>query len=255
MSPPKKTNYVTYPTKLILAFRSGDRCAFPNCDQTLSIDGTQLNQAMIGEAAHIAGEKVIAARYDPSMTDEQRNHYNNLIYLCRNHHSQIDKLEDEFSVSRLLEMKAEHEKKVRESITEGFANVGFPELAEATEWISQISQGQFSQDFSLIPPEDKLQKNKLSNDSRFIITMGLSVAREVKAYVETVSQTESDFPERLKAGFLEEYYRLKREGYSGDELFNLICCFTQRGFKEPSKRSAGLAVLAYLFETCDVFEK
>jgi len=85
--------------------------------------------------------------------------------------------------------------------------------------------------------------------------MGLSVAREVRAYVESVAQTDQDFPERLKSGFLEEYYRLKREGHSGDDLFDLMCGFAQRGFEEQAKRAAGLAVLTYLFEACEVFEK
>jgi len=77
---------VTYPTKLLLAFRSGDRCAFPDCGIALTIEGGQGNPSVIGEAAHIAGEREGSARYDPSMTDEQRNHYNNLIYLCPTHH-------------------------------------------------------------------------------------------------------------------------------------------------------------------------
>ena len=246
---------VSYRTKLLLAFRSGDRCAFPDCGRALTVDGEQSNPVVTGEAAHFAGEKEGAARYDPSMTDEQRNHYNNLIYLCGDHHTQIDKQEAEFSVQCLHEMKAEHEKKVRGAMTDAFANIGFPELEEATQWIMQIQPNQSTQDFLLIPPEDKLRKNDLNNSSRVIITMGLSVAREVRAYVESVSQTDSDFPERLKAGFLEEYYRLKREGNSGDDLFDLMCRFAQRGFDEQAKRSAGLAVLVYLFEACEVFEK
>lgn len=246
---------VSYPTKLLLAFRSGDRCAFQDCGRALTVDGKQANPVVTGEAAHIAGEKEGVARYAPSMTDEQRNHYNNLIYLCGDHHTQIDKQEAEFPVQCLHEMKAEHEKKVREAMTDAFANVGFPELEEATQWIMQIQPNQSTQDFSLIPPEDKLRKNDLNNGSRVIITMGLSVAREVRAYVESVSQTDNDFPERLKAGFLEEYYRLKREGNSGDDLFDLMCRFAQRGFDEQAKRSAGLAVLVYLFEACEVFEK
>ncbi len=59
-----------YPTKLVLAFRSGDRCAFPGCDRALTVDGGQQSApAVIGEAAHIAGERPGAARYDESMSD------------------------------------------------------------------------------------------------------------------------------------------------------------------------------------------
>ncbi len=64
-----------------------------------------------------------------------------------------------------------------------------------------------------------------------------------------------DYPQRLKAGFLAEYFRLRREGHRADDLFDLMCEFSQRGLKGQSQRSAGLAVLVYLFEKCDVFEK
>jgi hypothetical protein len=34
-----------------------------------------------------------------------------------------------------------------------------------------------------------------------------------------------------------------------------MCGFSQRGLKSQGDRTAGLAVLIYLFEICDVFEK
>ncbi len=249
---------VSYPTKLLLAYRSGDRCAIPGCGRTLTPEGSGGNPINIGKAAHIAGENPTAARYNPSMTDKERNHYNNLIYVCGTCHDIIDDRVEgvrDYPVERLHAIKEEHVRKVREAMTEAFANVGFPELEEATQWILQIQPGQATQDFSLIPPEDKLRKNELGNGSRGIITMGLSVAREVRAYVESVTQTDANFPEQLKAGFLEEYYRLKREGHAGDDLFDFMCLFAQRGFDSQAKRSAGLAVLVYLFEACEVFER
>jgi len=87
----------SYATKMVLAFRSGDRCAFPGCPRNLTLDATSNSDAVVtGETAHIAGENSTAARYDPTMTDEERNHYNNLIYLCGDHHTQIDEQEKAF---------------------------------------------------------------------------------------------------------------------------------------------------------------
>lgn len=244
----------TYTTKLLLAFRSGDRCALPGCGKALTRDGQQADPVVTGQAAHIAGEKEGAARYDPSMTDEQRNHYNNLIYLCGDCHGLVDKQEVEYSVRRLLELKSEHEAKVSVAVADAFPDVGFRELEVATQWILQVQPSQSSQDFLLTPPKEKIKKNNLTETAQRIITMGLSVARDVKSFVEKVSQIESDFPDRLKAGFLEEYYRLKREGHAGDVLFDLMCGFAQRGLVGTA-RVAGLAVLIYLFEACEVFEK
>lgn len=245
----------SYPTKLLLAFRSGDRCALPDCDKNLTADGQQSDAVVTGEAAHIAGEHQGAARYDAFMTPEQRDHYMNLIYLCGDCASRIDKQANDFSVTRLLEIKAEHERKVSEARVDAFADIGFSELEEATQWILQVQPSQSNQGFALVAPEDKLRKNDLGARSRVTITMGLSVAREVRHYVENVSQIENEFPERLKTGFLTEYYRLKSEGHAGDVLFDLMCKFAQRGFRDQARRSAGLAVLIYLFEACEVFER
>ncbi|MFZ1548771.1 MAG: HNH endonuclease [Candidatus Nitrotoga sp.] len=246
----------TYPTKLLLAFRSGNRCAFPNCSSQLTVDApTKGNSVVIGEAAHIAGENPTAARYDSAMSEAARNSYDNLIYLCASHHTQIDKQEAHFAVNELVQLKVDHEMKVREGMNFAFAQIGFPELQMATEWVNHFQPGEESQDFSLLPPGEKILKNDLKNGSRITITMGLSVAKLVGDFVQHEAQIDSDYPERLKAGFLEEYFRLRREGHRGDDLFDLMCDFAQRGLDVQSKRSAGLAVLVYLFEKCDVFEK
>ncbi len=247
---------VTYPTKLVLAFRSGNRCAFPGCDRALTVDGGQQSApAVIGEAAHIAGEKPGAARYDESMSDPQRNHCDNLIYLCCNHHTQIDKQGDDFSVEALLVMKAEHERRIRQATHNAFAEVGFPELEQATQWIHRVNALDINFDFTVIPLADKIKKNELAEKSTSTIKMGLAVMPDVKAFVVSEAKNDSEFPERLKAGFLEEYYRLRKKGIRGDDLFDLMCQFAQRGFKEQTQRSASLAILIYFFESCEVFEK
>lgn len=243
-------------TKLLLAFRSGDRCAFPECGKALTVDGgPSCDPAIIGEAAHIAGERPGAARYDAAMTDEQRDHYDNLIYVCSNDHVVIDTQRANFPVARLLAMKAGHEAKVREAMNEAFAQVGFPELALATEWMARMEPRQPSSDYVVTDPDAKIRKNELSKASRVTITMGLALAKEVRAFIENEAMVDIDFPERLRAGFLEEYFRLRKEGHKGDDLFDLMSRFAQRGQKEQARRSAGVAVLVYLFEACEVFEK
>lgn len=242
-------------TKVLLAFRSGNLCAFPGCTRTLATADEGSQPVVTGEAAHITGLRPGSARYDSSMTDGERNHYSNLIYVCGDHHTQIDKQVARFSIKSLREMKESHEKTVRRATIEALAGVGFPELEEATQWIVHITPVKTSYDFSLIPLEEKLAKNELNDESRQIVTMGLAVAADVQAFIECIAQTDHYFPERLKAGFLEEYFKWVRQGYKGDDLFDLMCVFAQRGFTKQSQRSAGLAVLVCLFESCEVFEK
>src|SRR5262249_35489257 len=63
----------------------------------------------LGQAAHIMGARLGAKRYDPSMTDEQRRHISNGIWLCTSCASEIDKDERKFTVELLHRWKADHE--------------------------------------------------------------------------------------------------------------------------------------------------
>lgn len=114
------------PTKLILAFRSGGRCALPDCGIQLTSRGSGGGSYKVGEAAHIAGEnsgkgktKAKSARFDSSMNDDQRNHVDNLIYLCGTCHTKIDTIpqgELDYPVARLKQIKSDHEQKVRDGV-------------------------------------------------------------------------------------------------------------------------------------------
>jgi len=244
----------SYPTKLILAFRSGGFCAFPKCGKRLTYDARVGDDTSIGEAAHIRGEKFGAARYDASMTDDERDNVHNLIYLCADHHTIIDKVEADWPASVLQDLKEKHEKQVRQTMEEAFVDVAFPDLQNAVSWVAkQVPAANGS--FDLIAPDEKIQKNALSNGSRHVIAAGLTSRATVGEYVEAEAQFDPDFPERLKAGFLEEYYARRKEGHKGDELFELMCAFAQRGLRRQADKTAGIAVLIYLFEICDVFEK
>lgn len=242
-------------TKVLLAMRSGDHCALPDCDRSLSVDGAEAPSVVTGQAAHIAGENPGSARYNAAMTAEQRDAYPNLIYLCGDCHTKIDKQPEDFPVEKLLAIKAKHEQQVATAVTEALADIGFPELEVATRWALQMSAGEPPQSFSLTAPEEKLKKNDLGNSSRTIVTMGLGTVHLVRKYIEGVAQEDSDFPERLRSGFLAEYHRARKDGLVGDDLFDWMCRFSQRGFSSIAERSAGVAVLVYLFEICDVFEK
>jgi hypothetical protein len=244
----------SYPTKIILAFRSGGICAFPSCNKHLTHEATAGPDTYIGEAAHICGEKLGAARYLSTMTDDERNDVGNLMFMCPEHHTIIDKVEKDWPTGRLVEIKDRHELEVRRAMEEAFADVAFPELQTSISWVasqSPIANGAFD----LVPPDEKIKKNSLSHGARHIVAAGLAARSTVSAYVQAEAQLDPDFPERLKAGFLEEYYRLRKEGHAGDHLFELMCSFAQRGLRKQADKTAGIAVLVYLFELCDVFEK
>ncbi|MGQ0661529.1 HNH endonuclease [Sphingosinicella sp.] len=70
---------------------------------------------ILGEMAHICGDRPGANRYDPNQTQQQRDDYENLVLLCPTHHRLIDRRENEarYPVKWLHEAKAEHEAFVR----------------------------------------------------------------------------------------------------------------------------------------------
>ena len=244
----------SYPTKILLAFRSGGVCAFPKCGKHLTYDSNAGHDTYVAEAAHIRGEKPNAARYDESMTDAERDSVHNLIFMCTDHHTVIDKVEADWPTATLVAIKESHEIQVRQRMEEAFANVAFPELERSISWVTSQAPTS-SGSFELVAPDEKIKKNALTNGSRHIIAAGMMSRTTVATYVEAETQLDPDFPERLKSGFLAEYYSLRAKGHKGDELFELMCSFAQRGLRNHADRAAGIAVLIYLFEICDVFEK
>jgi hypothetical protein len=244
----------SYPTRIILAFRSGGVCAFPSCGKHLTYEAKVGDDTYVGEAAHIRGEKSTAARYDATMTEKERDDVHNLLYMCTDHHTVIDKIEADWPVDVLLALKEKHEAQVLQAMEDAFSEVAFPELQTAVSWVTTQPPAADGA-FDLLAPDEKIKKNALSNGARHIIAAGLTSRATVAGYVEAETQLDPDFPERLKAGFLEEYFGQRKQGHKGDELFELMCAFAQRGLRKQTDRTAGIGVLVYLFEICDVFEK
>lgn len=98
--------------------RAGNRCSFPKCPRELTIDSTAGDPSVVGEMAHIVGEKPSASRGNSVMHLALRNTYTNLILLCPTHHTIIDKAEmvTDYPVEVLHEMKETHEAWVRERL-------------------------------------------------------------------------------------------------------------------------------------------
>jgi tetratricopeptide (TPR) repeat protein len=81
------------------------------------MDASQTDdESLIGEACHIVAQSPSGPRGHSPLTPEQRDHYDNLILLCRNHHKRVDDQENTYTVQRLRDMKAAHEKWVRETL-------------------------------------------------------------------------------------------------------------------------------------------
>lgn len=249
----------SYPTKVFLAMRSGNLCAFPDCRKELTADGDESDPAVVGEAAHIYGEhpgtdkKPPSARYRADMEDEERNHYDNLIYLCPSCHTKIDKQEEDYPAKMLFDLKENHESWVRSQLDQGMSEITFAELEIAAKAIASGAHASPS-DLAVIPPDAKIRKNGLTEKSRSYISMGLSQSSEVERFITNMTHLDGEYPERLKSGFQSEYDDL-RQDLSGDSLFMGMLAFAQKGSNNFKQQAASLAILSHLFHLCDVFEK
>lgn len=112
----------------ILWGRSGNRCAI--CRIQLTQDASAAASIFsIGEQAHIVGDKDDAARGKSPLNSEERDSYHNLILLCPNHHTEIDKNEADWPVERLHQAKSTHELWVTETLSETIDHVKLAQQA------------------------------------------------------------------------------------------------------------------------------
>ena len=101
----------------LLWSRSGNLCAFPRCRKELSTDSKASSDSFpLGEQAHIVGESKSFARGRSDLSEAERNSYFNLILLCPDHHTLIDKDDKAYTTERLHYIKDCHELWVRERL-------------------------------------------------------------------------------------------------------------------------------------------
>lgn len=102
---------------------------------------------------------------------------------------------------------------------------------------------------------EKMSKNNLTYQIKFLLDMGLAKASDVRHFIENIAKINfPNVPEALKSSLNAEYRTLKASGLQGDELFKQMYNFSHNNNPDPSRQVAGLAVLCYFFEACDVFE-
>ena len=99
----KSRDYTDKTLKRLYAL-SGNTCAFPGCNERL----VNKRNAKNSNICHIEAAGVGGERYNPSMTDEQRADYENLILLCIQHHDETNDV-NIYTVDVLQKMKSDHE--------------------------------------------------------------------------------------------------------------------------------------------------
>lgn len=228
---------------------SGNKCAL--CKTNVTEEGKAGNPYPVGVHAHIEGENLGAARYNPKMDDKQRAEYDNLILVCPTCHTKIDNDVQKYTADKLRGFKNEHEKWVAESLRAVMPDITFSELEVIVKYLIAVPIS--GSNITVIPPHEKLKRNNLSTEVGNLITTGMIQKKQVEKYLN--ENPDYQFSERLRAGFVDKYRKLKGDGLESDALFYALLEFASNNSSDFKLQSAGLSVLTHFFEICEVFEQ
>ena len=188
------------------------------------------------------------------MNPSDVNKHRNLILLCPACHKIVDDDPATYTAERLEKMKMCHEAWAERRLVRDSKATSFAELEVVAKWMATDSHAAARADYAVTPPLKKIRKNGLSAKARMWIEIGMSKSHLVGKYLE--AQPDPLFGERLKDGFLAIYRGLR----AGEELDADSAFFRMLSMGLDMPGAAGrtpavLAVMVYLFEKCEVFEK
>lgn len=102
------------------------------------------------------------------------------------------------------------------------------------------------------PPADKVARNMLSQHVETLLCAGMMRVDLVRKYfgVQSTSQ------DAIARSFHLHYQELRHAGMSPDEIFGALQRYAGgEAVPGPARQSAVLAVLAFFFEECDIYER
>lgn len=127
--------------------RAAERCSFPDCRMRLTQDRKLASDSFpLGEQAHIVGATKKSPRGKSNLTKKERDSYYNLILLCPNHHTLIDKNPDDYTIEKLHLFKDQHEYWVEHTLSEAkdslktAQSVIYADLIDATVEACQLDK-------------------------------------------------------------------------------------------------------------------
>lgn len=112
---------------------SAGYCQNPACSNELFVDAAG-KSVHIAEMAHVFAANDGGPRAKPELTDDERGAFENLIVLCANCHTIVDKAPDAFPDHKMLAWKREHANKLRGL----FGAVQFENRAAAREVVEPL---------------------------------------------------------------------------------------------------------------------
>jgi hypothetical protein len=226
-------------TKFRLLALSGNKCAFPECDQPLvNEDGHFVGQFCHIEAAEKGGE-----RYNPDQTDEERRSIDNLILLCANHHIVTNDTE-KYDIAFLKQMKRNHERQfidkpyVPSEVT--LAEIGAvvdESVRRATirSGVTPYSDAEFAQDMAQIQTDTKDQLHNF----QFRFGHSGSAMQQAGMALQKEATKKRIIFQRKKAAS-DRMYELRRQDIIDDHAERVEA--VNRGLRERGMGFSGLGI-------------
>lgn len=103
-------------------------------------------------------------------------------------------------------------------------------------------------------PQGKIEYNRLSESVRGLLVAGMAKVEVVSDFFH--QWPDAEFGERVCKAFREEYRSLKSQKLHPNEIYGELQIWTGgEAVATPERQVAVLAVLAYFFDSCDIFEE
>jgi hypothetical protein len=133
---------------------------------------------------------------------------------------------------------------------QGMASLGLADLVPVLDQIARLSP---APDPDLRPvPADKLERNMLSPAVESLLKLGMSRADLVRKYFKL----KPTLQDQIAESFRSRYADLRVTNESPDDVFMALQRFAGGDLLPvPGTLNAVLAVLAFFFEECDIFER
>ncbi len=176
-------------TLKFLYAKSGNQCAFPDCNLPIYED----NGVLTGECCHIEAYSKGGARYNDTTTEDEKNAESNLMMMCSRHHKIIDTDSTTYTTEILKQMKSIHEQQFSGTKRE---------LDDKMLFALEQSMENYWHRLETIDSNDKTDlKIKIDSES-YIQTLLENIAesfKQLEDFLSSMAESDKNLPRDLQA--------------------------------------------------------
>lgn len=176
--------------------KSGNRCAFENCQHELVTE----ENLFVGQICHIEGFSANGPRFNASLGLKSRE-FENLILLCYKHHKMIDSNPTIYNIEFLKNLKKTHEAQILSSFFADDYLIKQVEIQEKNFWreVENINKNEHPHPAMALEINAQATADDLFSDLKNFIS-------EIENLAEELSKSDSNLPSELEK-FIKKGYK------------------------------------------------